>query len=215
MQFAPSPQGSLHIRSIADGAQSLDAFLVKEALSMTTPATPAEIEPRSTRMNRSPSAQAPTRTKRYAHSTPPPLPNGVQRDHTLQHPRPASRGVRTMTSSKLSRWRETRIETRSRDSGHIPSWCRSTLRGTHMANAWSGFTLIQVQPYPPRFSSMRGKNSCTRHTHASITQHLTYDLLRLMSRYPPMAKFLSPQGRSLKLANHFPCPLRQAIHFTF
>ena len=82
MQFAPSPQGPLHIRSIAGRVQALDALLAKEALATRAPATPTEIEVRSTTIKRSSSAQAPTRTKIYAHSSPPPPPNGVPRDHT-------------------------------------------------------------------------------------------------------------------------------------
>jgi hypothetical protein len=44
VQFAPSPEGPLHVRSIADGARTLYAFLAKEALSVTALVTPAEQE---------------------------------------------------------------------------------------------------------------------------------------------------------------------------
>jgi len=56
-------------------------------------------------------------------------------------------------------------------------------------------------------------------THSRIHKNteFTQDLLRIMSRYNPKAKFLNPQGRSLKLANHYAIPsrLRHAIESSF
>ncbi len=95
---------------------------------MTAPATPAEIEPRSTLIKRISSAQTPTHTRDML--TPHPLHSQMVYQGTtpLQHPRPASRGVRTMTSTKLLRWREIRIEILSRGSGHTSPWYRPPLR---------------------------------------------------------------------------------------
>jgi len=51
------------------------------------------------------------------------------------------------------------------------------------------------------------------HNHTDFTK----DLLGLMSRNHPKVKILDPQGRKLKLANHWAIPprLRQAIESTF
>jgi hypothetical protein len=50
-----------------------------------------------------------------------------------------------------------------------------------------------------------------------ITTDFTHDPLRLMPRYHPRAKSLNPQGRLLKLANHWVilAPLRLAIESMF
>ena len=56
-------------------------------------------------------------------------------------------------------------------------------------------------------------------THSRLHNHtdFTQDLLGLMSRYHPKAKSLNPQGRALKLANHWAIPPRlcHAIDSTF
>jgi len=56
-------------------------------------------------------------------------------------------------------------------------------------------------------------------THSRLHNHtdFAHDLLELMSRYHPKAKTLEPQGRTLKLANHWAIPHRlcQAIETTF
>jgi hypothetical protein len=58
MQVAPSPQGPLHIRSIAGGSQALDTFLEREPIP--PPALPTSIgsPSRSTLIKRISSAQA-------------------------------------------------------------------------------------------------------------------------------------------------------------
>jgi len=61
---------------------------------------------------------------------------------------------------------------------------------------------------PERYKWLHGTPS--RHHN---TTDFTQNLLRLMSRYHPRAKFFIPQSRSLKLANHWAI-LRQAIEST-
>ncbi len=43
----------------------------------------------------------------------------------------------------------------------------------------------------------------TAHSHDRKPEDFTHDLLKLLSRYHPRAKSLNPQGRYLKLANHY------------
>jgi len=74
VQFAPSPQGPLHIRSIAGGLQALDTFLEREPLPPPTLPTRLDTSARSTPIKRSSSAQAPTRAKLQA-AAPPYLPS--------------------------------------------------------------------------------------------------------------------------------------------
>jgi len=73
VKFAPSPQGPLHIHSIAGGPQALDDFLEREPLSPSALPTPVGTSSRHTPIKRSSSAQAPTRAKLRA-STPPASP---------------------------------------------------------------------------------------------------------------------------------------------
>jgi len=71
VQFAPSPQGSAHIRFIADGNLALDTFLATEP--QPPPAQPGPFpssNKRSTPIKRSSSAQAPARTKIRAPNSP-------------------------------------------------------------------------------------------------------------------------------------------------
>jgi hypothetical protein len=75
VQFAPSPQGPLHIRSITGGPQALDDFLAKEHLPLSPLHPPVETSSRLTPIRRSSSAQAPTRTKRRGAAPFPPLPH--------------------------------------------------------------------------------------------------------------------------------------------
>ena len=81
MQFAPSPQGPLHIRCIKGGAQALGTFLDEEALASTPAAAPVKHEPHSPPIKRSSSALAPTRNKRGTHYSPPSTSKEVTRDH--------------------------------------------------------------------------------------------------------------------------------------
>jgi hypothetical protein len=55
------------------------------------------------------------------------------------------------------------------------------------------------------------------HSRLHNTTDFTHDILRLMSHYHHRAKSLNPQGRSLKMVNHWaiPTPLRSAIESTF
>jgi hypothetical protein len=77
VQFAPSPQGPLHIRSIEGGPQALDTFLEREPLPPPTLPLRVGTSSRSTPIKRSSSAQAPTRAKLRAAtpSTSPPRGN--------------------------------------------------------------------------------------------------------------------------------------------
>jgi hypothetical protein len=70
VQFAPSPQGPLHIRSIAGGAHALEEFLTGETLSLSPLNNLVETTLRSTPIRRSSSAQAPTRTRRNVTALP-------------------------------------------------------------------------------------------------------------------------------------------------
>ena len=135
VQFAPSPHGPLHIRSIHGGAQALDTFLAEETLASMATTTPAKLEPRSPPVKRSSSAQAPTRNKRGPHSSFPPTSNGMTRGHTPPVSPAVSRGVRIMNSFKVLRLRATRIETLSREPDHTPLWYRPPLHGTNTASA--------------------------------------------------------------------------------
>ena len=41
------------------------------------------------------------------------------------------------------------------------------------------------------------------HSQRAKPEAFTQDLLKLLARYPPRAKSITPQGRKLKLANHW------------
>ena len=71
IQFAPSPQGPCHFRSIAKLAQALDAFLAAETLSSKALNSPCKVEPRPPPIKWSSSARAPARNKDCTHSSPP------------------------------------------------------------------------------------------------------------------------------------------------
>jgi len=83
VQFAPSPQGPLHIRSVAGGAQALDTFLERQPLPSPTLPTRVDTSARSTPIKRSSSARAPTRAKLRAAAPPSSPPRG---DHHGGHP---------------------------------------------------------------------------------------------------------------------------------
>ena len=55
------------------------------------------------------------------------------------------------------------------------------------------------------------------HSRRRDPETFTQDLLKLLTRYHPKAKSLNPQGRKLKLSNHWaiPTPLRTALEHTF
>ena len=55
------------------------------------------------------------------------------------------------------------------------------------------------------------------HSRRRPPEDFTQDLLKLLARYHPRAKSLNPQGRKLKLSNHWaiPPPLRIALEQTF
>ena len=55
------------------------------------------------------------------------------------------------------------------------------------------------------------------HSRRREPETFTQDLLKLLTRYHPKAKSLNPQGRKLKLSNHWaiPTPLRTALEHTF
>ena len=63
VQFAPSPQGPLHIRSMAGGPQALDTFLEMELPLPPTLPIRVDTLAHSTPIKRSSSAQALTRAK--------------------------------------------------------------------------------------------------------------------------------------------------------
>jgi len=80
VQFAPSPQGPLHICSIAGRSQALDTFLEREPIP--PPALPilGGSSSRPTPIKRSCSAQAPTRAKLKAEAPLPATPRGNRHD---------------------------------------------------------------------------------------------------------------------------------------
>ncbi len=101
MQIAPSPQGPLYIRSIAGGPQTLDAFLEREPLPPPTLPISVGTPSRSTPINRSSSAQAPTRAKsRAAAPLTPPQRGGTLMTITLHRPQPAHLCAHIATSSR-------------------------------------------------------------------------------------------------------------------
>ena len=55
------------------------------------------------------------------------------------------------------------------------------------------------------------------HSRRKPPENFTHDLLKLLARYHPRAKSLNPQGRKLKLSNHWAIPplLRAALEQTF
>ena len=55
------------------------------------------------------------------------------------------------------------------------------------------------------------------HSQRARPEAFTHDLLKLLARYHPRAKSLNPQGRKLKLANHWATPpiVQQALERTF
>ena len=109
VQFAPSPQGTAHIRSIKGGRLALDTFLPTEPQPLQ--AQPGSLPTSSTRMTpikRSSSAQARTRTKTSA-PTPKLSPRQGSCPEGPHHPPRTSRHVaHNPTSSTQSRKRGTR-----------------------------------------------------------------------------------------------------------
>ncbi len=100
VQFAPSPQGPLHIRSIAGGPQALDIFLEMEPLPSPILPTKVATSERSTPIKWSSSAQAPTRAKLRAVAPPSPLRGGTNKAGIPRHSQFASPGAHTVTSSR-------------------------------------------------------------------------------------------------------------------
>ena len=83
VQFVSSAQGLEHIRTIAGGAQALDAFLAAETQSPPTLDNLTSVKSRSALIKRCSSAQSLTRNKRRAYTPPPPPnPRGVARGRT-------------------------------------------------------------------------------------------------------------------------------------
>ena len=70
---------------------------------------------------------------------------------------------------------------------------------------------------PTLISPERYKWLHTAHSQRARPEAFTHDLLKLQARYYPRAKSLNPQGRKLKLANHWATmpTLQQALGLTF
>jgi hypothetical protein len=135
VQFTPSPQGPLYIRSIAGCPQALDDFLIKEPPPLATLTTPVETLLRPTPIKRSSSAQAPTRTNRKAAAPHPPLPpRGVA--GTAGNPPPLHPVLPDAHMTNLSKlyWkRGTQTGTPYPDKIHTRPWYLPHLHGTTWA----------------------------------------------------------------------------------
>jgi hypothetical protein len=93
VQFAPSPQGTAHIRSIQRGSSALDSFLSTEPQAQPTMPRTATHTARITPIKRISSAQAPSRIKIRAAcpSSPPPRGTPPRRAPTSSLARPTRR----------------------------------------------------------------------------------------------------------------------------
>jgi len=70
---------------------------------------------------------------------------------------------------------------------------------------------------PTLISPERYKWLHAAHSQRARPEAFTHDLLKLLARYHPRAKSLKPQGRKLKLSNHWATPpiIKQALERTF
>ena len=160
-----------------------------------------KFEPRSPPINRSSSAQAPTRIKRGA--PPPPPGRGANREQTppasLAHQprRPYNDILHIVTVMG------------DPDRGSIPRLGPYTSL-VPPTSPWNnhGKCMIGVRNHieaaisPTLISLERYKRIHETHSRLHNNTNFTQDILRPMSRYHPKANNLNPQGRSLKLANH-------------
>ena len=176
--------------------------------------TPSKVEPRSPPIKHSSSAQAPTRNKRGTHSCPPPPFRGVSLDHTP--PTSPARQPRRPHNDLLHIFTVEGDPDRDYIPRHGPYTFLVTLTSPWNAH---GKCMIGVHIHvgaaisPTLLSPERYTRLHATHSRLHNATDFTQDLLRLMSFYHPRAKTLNPQGRSLKLANHWvvPAPLQQAI----
>ncbi len=206
--YDPSPQGPNHIRSITGGAQALDFFLANEALSLSSTNTLAVTNPRSTPIKRCSSAQAPTRIKKSKHtSSPPPFQGGMTRD-----PSPPTSPARKPRRPHNNFLQIITVESDTdRESTPSPKPYTSLVLPTSPWNT-RGKNMIGVHNHtgaaipPTLLSPERYKWLYEAHTRLDNRTDFTQDLLGLMSRYPPRAKTINPQSRTLKLVNHWAIP---------
>jgi hypothetical protein len=206
----PALDLTLHcaVRTLSEGpsphpAQAIDTFLAKEELPVNVPLTPAEIKPSLTLIKRSSSAQAPTRTKRYAHSSPLPLPTGVPRDHTpptslARQPRRPHNDLLLIITVGGDPGRDS-IPRLGPYTSLVPPTSPWNTHGKYMNGV---HTHTRAAISPTLFSLERYNWLQAAHSRLHNTTDFTQDLLRIMPRYHFRAKSLNPQGRSLNLANH-------------
>ena len=76
----------------------------------------------------------------------------------------------------------------------------------------SGAVILPTLISPERYKWLHAA-----HSQRAQLEAFTQDLLKLLARYHPRAKFLNPQGRKLKLANHWATmpTLQKALERTF
>jgi hypothetical protein len=203
VQFAPSPQGTAHIRSIHVGSEALDIFLSTEHQSPTGPPRSATYTTRLTLIKRSSSAQAPTRTKLQAICPSPPPPKGVH--PTMAPPSSPARPTRRPHSDLLHIVLEEGDPVRDslpRQGPYaslVPPFSPWNSTGKHMIGLHTptGTVISPTLISPKRYAWLYAAHSRRR-----PSEDFTQDLLKLLARYNPRAKSLNPQGRKLKLTNH-------------
>jgi hypothetical protein len=146
VQFAPSPQGPTHIRTIRGGHDALEAFLLAEKTQKGLPPD-RTLEPCAPRPP--PPAERPTHLKTQL-GEPLLRPRSRPPRGAPSHPRPhGHHDVRTQTSSRSSRRKATLTETPPPKRVHMSRSSHRHPHGTHWARTWSGSTTPQGRP-PPR-----------------------------------------------------------------
>ena len=159
---------------------------------------------RSTPINRSSSAQAPTRTRLQA-VTPPTSPprGGHQHGHSPSSPARRPRRPHNDLLQIILEEGDPDRDSTTREGPYaslVPPtspWNRlgRDMIGVHTPSG----TIIS----PTLISPERYKWLHAAHSQRAQPEAFTQDLLKLLARYHPRAKSMNPQGRKLKLANHW------------
>ena len=218
VQFAPSPQGTAHIRSIKGGSLALDTFLASEPSPPPgrTDKTPANARP--THIKRSSAATAPPRPRKRSATQPPsPLRAPQARRPPPSSPARPSRRAQTDLLRIIKEEGDPDRDSIPRAGPYAslvpPSspW-NNTARDMIGLHTPSGRVISPTLISPERYKWLHAA-----HSQKGTTGDFTQDLLQLLARYNPRAKSLNPQGRKLKLANHWAIPpsLRVAMEKTF
>jgi len=216
VQFAPSPQGPTHIRTITGGEAALDAFLLTETTSRppTPPTRPSE-PPGHTPTTRGPGVHTATHNKRR--SIPPPPQPPTRRPNPPSSPAKPPRRAHTDLLQIITEEGDPDRDSIPREGPYVslepPTSPWNTLEtdmiGVHNSNgAATSPTLISPQRYAWLHAA---------HTRLNQGTDFLKDLQSLMLRYHPRAGTINPQGRKYKPASQWATPptLQRAIQLTF